>query len=299
MALNEAIVWTEGAQARLAEAKAAKDAAYLAVGHDSGDEAEAAFLAANKDLRNLQAQVDAAAEGVADRLCVLGARSASGADEDAADQQDAGELPAPSAGETFADAEPVDDITPLDPGPIGSGGPPLQAAPVARAPNIEPLVAEPVLTAAKSTSSAPRTSLINISASEPPAAEAPCTAHPEAVGAEAVILAALHRRRLGFAAELAAAAEMLGPSGACVTAPFGGAAALRALAVGEALDLRRLRAVEARFGETVPPVLAALDVAAPQSPIRLLAFAGALKPALFSMQTAAAEVIRARRARRL
>lgn len=101
---------------------------------------------------------------------------------------------------------------------------------------------------------------------------------------------ALGERRYGLAAHLQRAVETLGLADASPVPSD----VLEALCIGSSFTASRLAAAEHRYAATLPRVLA--ELARPSGAadrVRLLAFAGALKPALFSMQTSAAEAIRA------
>lgn len=105
-----------------------------------------------------------------------------------------------------------------------------------------------------------------------------------------LVTRALDESRYGFAAHLQRAIEVLSAPGARpVESPI-----LEALCIGGSITSWRLGSAEARYDSVLPKVLA--NLAGPsQAPerVRLLAFAGAIKPALFSAQTSAAETIRA------
>lgn len=101
---------------------------------------------------------------------------------------------------------------------------------------------------------------------------------------------ALGDGRYGFAAHLQRAVEVLGTAN---TLPAS-SDLLEALTIGSSINASRLAAAEHRYAAVLPRVLAALAGPNPiPESVRLLALAGAIKPALFSMQTSAAEVVRA------
>lgn len=96
--------------------------------------------------------------------------------------------------------------------------------------------------------------------------------------------------RYGFASHLQRAIEVLGTAN---TLPAS-SDLLEALTIGSSINAWRLAAAEHRYAAVLPRVLAALAGPNPiPESVRLLALAGAIKPALFSMQTSAAEVVRA------
>lgn len=112
---------------------------------------------------------------------------------------------------------------------------------------------------------------------------------PMVAVAETVVSQALRNGRYGLAAHVARAAEALGAPLAAVP----GSAVLSALCVGEALDEVRRGPVEALYVNLLPHVLEAVEGTRDSSrQTALLALAGALRPALFSPHTGAAEVIR-------
>ncbi|HEY5071765.1 MAG TPA: ATP-binding protein [Caulobacteraceae bacterium] len=102
---------------------------------------------------------------------------------------------------------------------------------------------------------------------------------------------ALDEGRYGLAAHLQRAVEVVSadPCSGAIESPV-----LEALCIGSSITVSRLGPAESRYDSVLDKVLASLAGAsqAPES-VRLLAFAGAIKPALFSAQTSAAEAIRA------
>jgi hypothetical protein len=100
---------------------------------------------------------------------------------------------------------------------------------------------------------------------------------------------ALRAGRYGLASHLQQAIEVLGAS----DPPPAPSAVLEALCIGYAINAATLPAAEHRYATVLPRVLAdLLRPSACAESTRLMAFAGAIKPALFSMQAAAAEAVR-------
>lgn len=100
---------------------------------------------------------------------------------------------------------------------------------------------------------------------------------------------ALEEGRYGFAAHLQLAVETIGAANPSPAS----SSVLEALCIGNSITAARLGSAEHRYDAVLPRVLADLGNSAGMADgVRLLAFAGAIKPALFSMQTSAAEAIR-------
>lgn len=106
---------------------------------------------------------------------------------------------------------------------------------------------------------------------------------------ERLIRLALEQRRYGLAAHLQRAVEVIANEEV-----HRASAVIEALCIGSSITTLPLGAAETRYDVLLPKVHAALGAgsATPEA-VRLLAFAGAVKPALFSAQTGAAEVVRA------
>lgn len=119
---------------------------------------------------------------------------------------------------------------------------------------------------------------------------APVDSDTQPQGYERLVEVALRNGRYGLAAHLQRAIETLGSS----ESPVAPSAVLEALCIGNAITPDRLATAAHRYGGVLPGVLADLNSQTPLTEsVRLLTFAGAIKPALFAFQTSAAEAIRA------
>ena len=104
---------------------------------------------------------------------------------------------------------------------------------------------------------------------------------------ESAIFTALQMERYGFAAHLASAARALGSHGMGGDAPV-----LDALAIGTALSAHRAAEAAAAYSQLEQQLYNSGNADLEQPLIRLLLMAGALRPAIFSSHTGAAEIFR-------
>ncbi len=109
----------------------------------------------------------------------------------------------------------------------------------------------------------------------------------EAETLEALTRRALQERRYGFAVHLSQAARSLGAPGLAGDGPV-----LEALAVGVSVSERRVAQAASAYTRLEGGLYAVNDPGSFSRSTRLLLMAGALRPAIFSSQTSAAEVFR-------
>jgi hypothetical protein len=286
--------WAAAVRAGLEAAERRRQAAIARVQTDDGEEAGAEFTAANAERRRLRQRCDAEAAGWIDELSSSPSPAASPdstvlaaafATESSADD----DVLANTIRDTAASFETDDD------GPDTSG--PGLDLPMEAKTNEEVVDALPTVVEEIAAELA-------IDAFGPSSAPGPgdAAATDEAAWAEApqeeLRLAAYHQLvdrallngRYGLATHLQRAMEVL----TAAESPPATAAVLEALCIGGAITASRLGAAESRYIAVLPRVLADLGrSAANADSLRVLAFAGAIKPALFTMQTSAAEAIRA------
>ncbi|MER9458279.1 ATP-binding protein [Mesorhizobium sp. M0387] len=289
--LSAASSWAESSWSRTTSATARRKDALERVQTDDSDEAGTELTVANAERRRVRQEVDDAAGNWIVRLKATGPEQANHPEETALgpepeEQRAARQVPYVT---TYEDARLPDALaaTPVGEEPRSSG----KASPGridATIVDIEaPQAALSPTAHDDRTADGPLHS--NTLADAPPQPAASGRQNSDSASNH-LVDRALCEGRYGFATHLQRAFEALGATNVLPASSD----VLEALSIGSAITASRLAAAEHRYAAVLPRVLA--DMARPNhvsESARLLTLAGALKPALFSMQTSAAEAIRA------